>query len=312
MITTMLIALLLPTTLLAQSSATEQSTQTQSSAERPLDAKARQQLGEIIAYVLETMYVLPDIGKQLAEQMRAKFAGGAYDAATSPRQLGEMLTRDLRELGKDGHLYLRYSAESASSPVLTVAEWERRRQQLRTPVQGPRPGGNEPRPSEAEAREAENVRRDKYHFRDVRRLEGNVGYLELRGFAAGSAAINTAAGAMAQLEPADAVIIDLRVCPGGSGEMVNFLASYFFGPEPRVLMTRYFRPTNETAQSTTVADIPGKRMPDKDLYILTSPRSASACDLLLTPYSSTVERRSLASAPLALATTTSSFQSALA
>jgi C-terminal processing protease CtpA/Prc len=122
------------------------------------------------------------------------------------------------------------------------------------------------------------LRRDNYHFRDVKRLEGNVGYLDLGGFAPGSAARDTAAGAMALLANSDAVIIDLRRCPGGSAEMVNFLASYFFGPEPRVLMTRYFRPTGETVQSATVADIPGKRMPDADLYILTSAGSASACE----------------------------------
>ena len=266
-----LIALLLSITLSAQPSGQT----TQSAAEPSLDAKARQQLSEIIAHLLETMYVLPDAGNQLAAQMRAKFAGGTYDAATSAAELASALTRDLRELGKDGHLYVRYSAESANSPVLTVTEWQRRQQH------GPRtqgPAGNEPRSSDAETREAEALRRDNYHFRDIKRLEGNVGYLDLGGFAPGSAARDAAAAAMAQLADADAVIIDLRRCPGGSAEMVNFLASYFFGPESRVLMTRYFRPTNETVQSTTVADIPGKRMPDKDLYILAGMGSASACE----------------------------------
>src|SRR5438309_4373495 len=138
-ITALLIGLLLPITP-AQAAGAGQTMPTQSAVEPQSDATARQQLGEIIAHLLETMYVLPDAGKQLASQFRAKFGGGAYDTATSPAQLASALTRDLRELGKDGHLYVRYSAESANSAVLTVAEWERR-QQLRTPAQGPSPDG---------------------------------------------------------------------------------------------------------------------------------------------------------------------------
>ena len=60
--------------------------------------------------------------------------------------------------------------------------------------------------------------------------------------------------------------------------MVNFLASYFFDKEPRVLMSRYIRPTGETVQSKTIADIPGKRMLDTDLYLLVGPNTASACE----------------------------------
>ena len=60
--------------------------------------------------------------------------------------------------------------------------------------------------------------------------------------------------------------------------MVNFLASYFFDKEPRVLMNRYIRPTGETIQSKTIADIPGKRMLDTDLYLLVSNNTASACE----------------------------------
>jgi ketosteroid isomerase-like protein len=81
---------------------------------------------------------------------------------------------------------------------------------------------------------------------------------------------------MSTLAACRALIIDLRDCPGGSADLVSFLASYFFDPEPRVLMNRYFRPTGERVASMTVADVPGKRMPETDLYILTSPRTASA------------------------------------
>ncbi|MDT7604059.1 MAG: hypothetical protein QOF61_2056, partial [Acidobacteriota bacterium] len=74
------------------------------------------------------------------------------------------------------------------------------------------------------------------------------------------------------------VIIDLRRCPGGAGDMVDFLASYFFNAEPRVLMKMYFRPTDSSVENKTVANIPGRRLPSTDLYILTSPATGSACE----------------------------------
>jgi CubicO group peptidase (beta-lactamase class C family) len=117
-----------------------------------------------------------------------------------------------------------------------------------------------------------------YHFREAKVLGGNIGYINLGGFAPGPAARDTAAKTMATLAGSDAMIIDLRRCPGGTSEMVNFLASYFFEKEPRVLMNRYIRPTGETIQSKTIADIPGKRMLDTDLYLLVSSNTASACE----------------------------------
>lgn len=249
-------------------------------ADRTVDSKSRQGLRDIIAHLLDTMYVSPEIGKQLAARMRAKFAGGAYNTITSPAQLAEALTQDLRELGKDKHLYVRFNSESADTPVLTVAGWENGRQQrgAASSARTRSPAGDQPRQMEMDAGESEKLRQANFHFRKIERLEGNVGYLDLGGFAPGGEAREAAAKAMAFLADTDAVIIDLRLCPGGAAEMVNFLATYFFGPEPRVLMTRYVRPTNETIQSTTVAEIPGRRMPDKDLYILTSQRSGSACE----------------------------------
>ncbi len=97
-------------------------------------------------------------------------------------------------------------------------------------------------------------------------------------FTPGKEARDVADKTMAILADSDAIIIDLRLCPGGTSEMVNYLASYFFEKEPRLLMNRYIRPTEETIESKTIADLPGKRMLDTDLYILVSSKSGSACE----------------------------------
>jgi len=125
---------------------------------------------------------------------------------------------------------------------------------------------------------ANQLLQSNYHFRETKYLSGNIGYLKLDGFAPGQAARDAAVKTMAQLANSEGMIIDMRRCPGGTQEMVNFLASYFFDQEPRLLLTSYFRPTGETVQNKTIADIPGKRMLDTDLYLLVSTNTVSACE----------------------------------
>jgi hypothetical protein len=244
---------------------------------RPVDPKALKQVGEIVVHLLEELYVSPEDGRRIAAQVRARFAAGAYDKLSDPLLFAEALTRDLREMGKDKHLYVRYDPSSAGTPFVTPDAWDRERQRNREARRRERAGGRSDA-MEPDARQAESLRRANNYFRRVERLDGNVGYVDLGGFAPGRAARETAAAAMAFLANADAVIIDLRRCPGGAGDMVEFLSSYFFTPEPRVLLNMYFRPTDTTVPSATLADVPGRRMPSTDLYVLTSGTTASACE----------------------------------
>jgi CubicO group peptidase (beta-lactamase class C family) len=243
--------------------------------EQTVDAATRQQLQVIMSYLLETIYVSPEIGKDLSRQLKKKFDSGAYNDCATPAELAQALTRDLREWSRDKHLSIRLDPAAESESILTPAQWDAQRASM-FPRESTAPssaGGPMMSPRMASQLEQAN-----YHFREAKMLEGNIGYLDLGGFAPGQAARDAAAKSMATLAASDAMIIDLRRCPGGSAEMVNFLASYFFDKEPRVLMNRFIRPTGETIQSKTLADIPGKRMPDTDLYLLVSESTGSACE----------------------------------
>jgi hypothetical protein len=244
----------------------------QSSSGTALDAATLAQLQTIMAYLLETIYVSPEIGSRLARQLKEKFEAGAYAKAANQADLAEMLTRDLREWANDRHLGVRYNPGASEDAVLDPAAWEKEKSS-RFPRASDSERGPRPLPDQ---RMISMLEKDNYHFRQTKILSGNVGYLELAGFAPGPIAQEKAAQAMSALEKSDAIIIDLRDCPGGSAEMVDFLASYFFDAEPRVLMNRFIRPTNERIQNKTVANLPGKRMPETDLYILVSGQTASA------------------------------------
>ena len=82
------------------------------------------------------------------------------------------------------------------------------------------------------------MRRRNYFLNRAERLDGNVGYLEVRRFfGLTEEALDAAAGAMAFLAQTDAMIIDVRYAPGGDVRMVDMLASYFFDKPTPTLAT---------------------------------------------------------------------------
>src|SRR6266853_5940085 len=141
------------------------------SQEQTVDAPTRDQLNVIMAHLLETIYVSPEIGKQLSKQLEAKFESGAYRDTSSPTQLAETLTRDLREVSNDKHLSVRYDpATSQSDSILTPQEWEKRRPSMfpresSSPQTGQPSGG-----PELNARMANQLQQANYHFREARFL----------------------------------------------------------------------------------------------------------------------------------------------
>ena len=240
------------------------------------------------ADLYENMYVEPEKGRRISEELRRRAASGRYDGAGTISTLADRLTADLQEIGRDKHLGARFD------PQLSGGQGIRRVVMDAPPGAGPSAGP----PPAGGARQgegppdgpirvvrsagprdparAERDRRYNHGFHRVERLDGNVGYVELREFSPLAGARDTAAGAMAFLAGSDAIIVDLRQCPGGTADTVSFLASYFFGPERRELFTRYDRPMNETRVEYTTEDLPGRRLPDTPLWILVGDGTASA------------------------------------
>lgn len=218
-----------------------------------LDAKRRQMVVEKTADLLVEQHLFPEVGKKCAEHIRSRLASGAYDQISEPMQFARQLTMDLRSVNQDAHLRVefgeahRHTDEKGSDP-----EEERQRRY-------------------------ERFRGDNFGFVRIERIDGAIGYLDLRVFAPTDIAGDIAVAAMDVLSGCDAVIIDLRNNSGGSGDMVQLIASYFFA-EPTHLVSYETRGEELVRQSWTYAYVPGKRMPDTPLYILTSERTASAAE----------------------------------
>ncbi|MDX2149338.1 MAG: S41 family peptidase [Bryobacteraceae bacterium] len=218
----------------------------------PVDESARQQVVNTLAERLENRYVFPKTAKKIVETLRRKQQDGGYKSLDTGRAFARQLTADLQEISKDKHLRVNYVHEG-------VPELRR------------------PSPEDIE-RQRKNMARMNYGFEKVERLEGNIGYLDLRGFMDPALGGDTAFAAMQFLANTDSLIIDLRRNGGGSPGMVALITSWLFGDNRVHLNDLYYRPADSTEQWHTLPWVPGKRYAGKDVYLLTSKYTFSAAE----------------------------------
>jgi hypothetical protein len=219
-----------------------------------IDAAKRALIIDRVTTVLNENYVFPDVAKKMEENVRQKLKAGDYDKITSLVEFTDVLTRDLREASKDLHLGMRYAPEPPPMPSDDLAARAALRERMRRERQY-----------------------DNFGFKKMEILPGNVGYLDLRGFMGADVAGETAIAAMNFLANCDALIIDLRQNGGGDPSMIQLITSYFFD-EPVHLNSFYIRKQDGMKQFWTSAYVPGKRLTNADLYVLTSSFTFSAAE----------------------------------
>jgi len=217
----------------------------------------QEQVVNKISKILEDNYVYPETAKKMSSHLSGKLKKGDYKKITSPSEFADQLGKDLREISKDLHIRVGYDPEA-------VKRMTRREK-------------NRDDPELLELR-LKGLRRTNFGFNEVRILSGNIGYLDLRQFADPKYAGETAVAAMNLLANCETLIIDLRNNGGGSAEMIQLLTSYFYDDDPVHLNTFYWRPGDETMQTWTLPHVPGKKIPDIDIYVLTSRRTFSAAE----------------------------------
>lgn len=200
---------------------------------------------------LRELYVYPEIGEQMAMLISARHEDGEYDAFQSLDSFVGQLNIDMLSVYPDGHLEV-------------IVPRDR--------------GPGRPSSQEWWAEHSENSRFDNFGFRRLERLPGNVGYLELTGFDYPELAGDTLTAAMKYLQNTDALIIDLRQNPGGRGELVQILLSYFFEDHRVHYLTELDRVRQTERQWWTLPYVPGKRRPDTALYVLTTVNTGSAAE----------------------------------
>lgn len=206
----------------------------------PLTQDAVRKVVDGIAAELREGYVFPDLGKRAAEAIQGDLEADAYARVSNSAEFARQLTERLRSLTKDSHVRV---------------------------IHGD-PFAKRPEPAQPQGASFE-----------VKRLDGNVGYLHLGSFVPPDEFKPAADQAMRDVSDTVALIIDMRDNGGGHPASVAYLASFFLEPSQRVHVnnliwrnrgTTSFRTESFWSSSTPVHYL------GKPVYVLVGPNTYSA------------------------------------
>jgi hypothetical protein len=221
-------------------------------ADGKLNAAARQRVINAAIANLKQYYIDRAVAQKVADALLAHKGTGhddALDALTDGKAFADLLTRQMRDVSHDMHLIVVHS-------------------EVPLPERAPRPT------PEGLARYRTAMAQENCRFERVEILAHNIGYLKLNFFPDTSVCQSTATAVMTSLNHVDAIIFDLRDNAGGFPGMVSLIASYLFD-HPEYLYNPREAPTQ---QSWTQSPVPGNRLADKPVYVLTSAKTISGAE----------------------------------
>lgn len=213
-----------------------------------VDTEEMNTLINSISDSLEYYYVDKEVGRKIGNHLRTKFENEKYDNISSPIQFAEELTKDLRSINGDLHLFLKYHSKA----------------KIQTATNNDKYGVS-----------------TNYGFQEIKFIEGNIAFLKITHFSnwnfAGKAR-QKITEVMDFVKNSNAFIIDLRDNRGGVPYIASFLASYFFEDEYVHLADFYTRFNDYKYGIYTEPLIPGIKHDEKPIYILVNGKSASAAE----------------------------------
>lgn len=206
-----------------------------------LDAAAIGTAVREVAGVFEREYFDVALSKTVAEEIERRLHGGRYASANVAADLAKHLTADFYELTKDKHIAVAIARRGGG-----------------TAGSGP---------------ERRNVPTTA-GFRRSEIIAGNVGVLDMAFFMRPVEHRDALAAAMQTLQPADALILDMRENGGGSPETVALLISYLLDVPSQPLF-EIVRRNGSRDTYRTESTLPPTRNATRPIYVLTSRRSFS-------------------------------------
>ena len=217
--------------------------------------------------IIDSLYSKLDgfyINKKLIPNIRKvidkKFIKGIYKNVTNPNEFASKLTEDLTKVTNDLHFYIAYEPEWIKDKINSEKESEK---------------------DKLREKEIAEAKKENFGFKELKILEGNIGYLDFRTFHDPAYASETATSVMQFFSNTDALIIDLRNNNGGVLEMAQFISSFLFSQKESPLYKYYYyeKPNIKTEREMwLLPSVPGKRLNKIDIYILTSGATFSSAE----------------------------------
>jgi len=206
-----------------------------------------------LSNLMNDFYVFPEVAKKTSEHLSKQLKAGHFDSFTTFEAFAAALTKEVQSINKDKHMTIRTSRPTAAKENSIEKMFEDHFHRL------------------------DYARNNSGGFKEAKKLEGNIGYFDIRNFAGLNVGKAYADSYMKLLSTSDAIIVDLRKNGGGSPAMVQYLCSYFFDKKVH-LNSLYFRQGDELHEFWTLDEVNGTKMPDVPLFVLTSEKTFSGAE----------------------------------
>ncbi len=207
-----------------------------------------------IAALIRDNYVFPDQGNQIADKLLVKAAEGALKPATNWSEFSAAITKLLKTISKDGHMYAGINArivkELKGLPVTSEEQ-------------------------------SDNMPHDEngfnYGIHNVAVFPGNLGYIRVKEIAVDSNSLPWIKASMTLIRKTNALVLDLRGNGGGGSDIGPVWESYFL-PARTALLAFHAR-SGQTKIDSTVTWL-NEPQYNKPLFIFVDKGTASAAEAL--------------------------------
>jgi tetratricopeptide (TPR) repeat protein len=208
---------------------------------------------EKLSVLIQDFYIYPDVAKKTSEHLYKQYAAGYFDQCKDNETFATVLTASVQTVNKDKHMKIMSNASYIAPENTLEAKSAHRMGQIN------------------------HYRSINHGFKELKMLEGNVAYLDLRMFAPIDRAKEMVDAYMKLLSLSDAVIIDLTHNGGGDPSMVQYLCSYFFDKKLH-LNSLYYREGDRTQEYWTLEEVGGKKLVEIPLFIMIGEETFSGAE----------------------------------
>lgn len=213
----------------------------------------KEQSIQTLSKLMNDFYVFPEVAQLTEVHLLKQLKSGYFDQFNNDESFAKALTESVQSINKDKHMRIRKN----------------------TPYEAPEETPE--RMIEEQLVQRNRVRNYNGGFKSVEIMEGNIGYIDYRGFAGVGEGKKFADAYMKLIAQTDAVIIDVSKNGGGDPAMVQYLCSFFFKDKVH-LNSLYFREGDETIDFWTLDEVDGARMPDVPLFVITGAKTFSGAE----------------------------------
>lgn len=196
-------------------------------------------------------YIFADIAIKTDSLLNMEIKTDDFKNLTD-EEFAKKLTAYLRTVTKDKHFFVKYFSNIQTNPNNI---------------------------NEKEQQKLDNFSNslENFGFESIKRLDGNIGYINFKGFAEPKASETALASAMNFVSNTNSLILDLRENRGGDGGMLLQFCSYFFNNKTK-LYDAYYRNKGKNVENWTQKKVKGTKYLNKQVFILTSKNTFSAAE----------------------------------